>query len=84
MATSPASLAWKPWLPQPIAPYPVQKLAGELYMQSYWRVYGIETVCLRYFNVFGAAPGAGLALTRASSRSGCGRCSTARAKRASR
>jgi UDP-glucose 4-epimerase len=39
--------------PQPIAPYPVQKLAGELYMQSYWRVFGIETVCLRYFNIFG-------------------------------
>jgi UDP-glucose 4-epimerase len=39
--------------PQPIAPYPVQKLAGELYMQSYWRIYGIETVCLRYFNIFG-------------------------------
>ena len=39
--------------PQPIAPYPVQKLAGELYMQSYWRVYEIETVCLRYFNIFG-------------------------------
>jgi UDP-glucose 4-epimerase len=40
-------------LPQPIAPYPVQKLAGELYMQSYARVYGMETVCLRYFNIFG-------------------------------
>ena len=39
--------------PEPIAPYPVQKLAGELYMQSYWRVFGIETVCLRYFNIFG-------------------------------
>jgi nucleoside-diphosphate-sugar epimerase len=39
--------------PQPIAPYPVQKLAGELYMQSYARVYGLETVCLRYFNIFG-------------------------------
>jgi nucleoside-diphosphate-sugar epimerase len=39
--------------PEPIAPYPVQKLAGELYMQSYWRVYGMETVCLRYFNIFG-------------------------------
>jgi nucleoside-diphosphate-sugar epimerase len=39
--------------PQPIAPYPVQKLAGELYMQSYARVYGMETVCLRYFNIFG-------------------------------
>ena len=39
--------------PQPVAPYPVQKLAGELYMQSYHRVYGMETVCLRYFNIFG-------------------------------
>jgi UDP-glucose 4-epimerase len=40
-------------LPQPIAPYPAQKLAGELYMQSYARVYGMETTCLRYFNIFG-------------------------------
>jgi UDP-glucose 4-epimerase len=40
-------------LPQPIAPYPVQKLAGELYMQSYARVYGMETACLRYFKIFG-------------------------------
>ena len=39
--------------PAPVAPYPVQKLAGELYMQSYARVYGMETVCLRYFNIFG-------------------------------
>ncbi len=39
--------------PQPIAPYPVQKLAGELYMQSYARCYGMDTVCLRYFNIFG-------------------------------
>lgn len=39
--------------PHPIAPYPVQKLAGELYMQSYWQVYGLETVSLRYFNIFG-------------------------------
>jgi nucleoside-diphosphate-sugar epimerase len=39
--------------PAPIAPYPVQKLAGELYMQSYWQVYGLEAVCLRYFNIFG-------------------------------
>ena len=39
--------------PQPIAPYPVQKLAGELYMQSYACVYSMETVCLRYFNIFG-------------------------------
>lgn len=40
-------------VPMPIAPYPVQKLAGELYMRSYWQVYGLETVCLRYFNIFG-------------------------------
>ena len=39
--------------PMPIAPYPVQKAAGELYMRSYWQVYGIETVSLRYFNIFG-------------------------------
>jgi UDP-glucose 4-epimerase len=39
--------------PMPIAPYPVQKLMGEFYMKSYWQVYGIETVCLRYFNIFG-------------------------------
>ena len=39
--------------PAPISPYAVSKLAGELYMQSFYRVYGIETVCLRYFNVFG-------------------------------
>ncbi|HEY9138988.1 MAG TPA: SDR family oxidoreductase [Terriglobus sp.] len=39
--------------PMPIAPYPVQKLTGELYMKSYAQVYGMETVCLRYFNIFG-------------------------------
>jgi UDP-glucose 4-epimerase len=31
----------------------VQKLTGELYMQSFARVYGLETVSLRYFNIFG-------------------------------
>ena len=39
--------------PAPIAPYPAQKVMCELYMQSYWRVYGLETVTLRYFNIFG-------------------------------
>jgi nucleoside-diphosphate-sugar epimerase len=39
--------------PAPISPYAVQKLTGELYMQSYWQVYGMETVSLRYFNIFG-------------------------------
>jgi len=40
-------------LPNPISPYAVAKLAGELYMQSFYRCYGLETVTLRYFNVFG-------------------------------
>ncbi|MDT8070292.1 MAG: SDR family oxidoreductase [Terriglobia bacterium] len=40
-------------LPCPISPYAVAKLSGELYLQSFWRVYGLETVTLRYFNVFG-------------------------------
>ena len=40
-------------LPLPLSPYAVQKLAGEYYMQAFWRVYGLETVCLRYFNIFG-------------------------------
>ncbi len=39
--------------PVPIAPYPAQKVMGEMYMQAYWRVYGLETVSLRYFNIFG-------------------------------
>jgi UDP-glucose 4-epimerase len=40
-------------LPGPISPYAVQKLAGEHYLASYFRVYGLETVSLRYFNIFG-------------------------------
>ncbi|HTV04281.1 MAG TPA: SDR family oxidoreductase [Acidobacteriaceae bacterium] len=40
-------------VPMPISPYAVQKLLGELYSQSYWQVYGLETVSLRYFNIFG-------------------------------
>lgn len=40
-------------LPNPISPYAVAKLAGEQYMRSFSRVYGLETVVLRYFNVFG-------------------------------
>jgi len=39
--------------PSPISPYAVAKLAGEHYMTSFTRVYGLETVTLRYFNVFG-------------------------------
>jgi UDP-glucose 4-epimerase len=40
-------------LPSPISPYAVAKLAGEQYMLAFSRVYGLETVVLRYFNVFG-------------------------------
>src|SRR5882672_7224958 len=40
-------------VPDPISPYAVAKLAGELYMKSFYRCYGLETVSLRYFNVFG-------------------------------
>ncbi len=40
-------------LPYPISPYAVAKLAGEHYLRSFTRVYGLETVVLRYFNVFG-------------------------------
>lgn len=40
-------------LPDPVSPYAVQKLTGELYMRSFAKVYGLETVCLRYFNIFG-------------------------------
>jgi UDP-glucose 4-epimerase len=40
-------------LPNPISPYAAAKLAGEHYMRVFTRVYGLETVTLRYFNVFG-------------------------------
>ncbi len=39
--------------PDPISPYAVAKLASEHYMISFYRCYGLETVALRYFNVFG-------------------------------
>ncbi len=37
----------------PISPYAVSKAAGEGYCRTFWEVYGLETVALRYFNVFG-------------------------------
>ena len=40
-------------MPKPQSPYAVQKLAGEYYARLYHDLYGIETVCLRYFNVYG-------------------------------
>jgi len=39
--------------PNPISPYAVAKLTGEYYMTSFYRCYGLETVSLRYFNIFG-------------------------------
>ena len=39
--------------PNPISPYAVAKLASEYYMISFYHCYGLETVCLRYFNIFG-------------------------------
>jgi nucleoside-diphosphate-sugar epimerase len=39
--------------PNPLSPYAVAKLVGEYYCQAFTRVYGLETVSLRYFNVFG-------------------------------
>jgi nucleoside-diphosphate-sugar epimerase len=40
-------------LPDPLSPYAVAKLVGEYYCQVFTRVYGLETISLRYFNVFG-------------------------------
>ncbi len=40
-------------LPRPLSPYAVAKLSGEKYCQVFTRLYGLETVSLRYFNVFG-------------------------------
>jgi nucleoside-diphosphate-sugar epimerase len=39
--------------PLPISPYGVSKYVGELYAQAFGRCYGLENVCLRYFNIFG-------------------------------
>jgi len=39
--------------PRPISPYGVSKLAAENYVKVFSEVYGLETVCLRYFNVYG-------------------------------
>lgn len=39
--------------PRPLSPYAVQKLTCEYYIQAFHRSYGLEGVCLRYFNIFG-------------------------------
>jgi UDP-glucose 4-epimerase len=41
------------FLPSPISPYAVSKLAGEYYCIMYWKTFSLPTVSLRYFNVFG-------------------------------
>jgi UDP-N-acetylglucosamine/UDP-N-acetyl-alpha-D-glucosaminouronate 4-epimerase len=39
--------------PSPLSPYAIHKITGEYYASVFWRLYGLETVSLRYFNVFG-------------------------------
>ena len=39
--------------PRPLSPYALQKLVGEQYLQMFTALYGLETVSIRYFNVFG-------------------------------
>jgi len=60
LASSSAVYGDDPQLPKvesmtakPLSPYAVQKLTNELYAAIYHRLYGLETVCLRYFNVYG-------------------------------
>jgi nucleoside-diphosphate-sugar epimerase len=40
-------------LPNPLSPYALQKVVGEQYLRMFTRLYGLETVSIRYFNVFG-------------------------------
>lgn len=62
--------------PKPMSPYAVQKLSGEFYARLYHDLYGLETVSLRYFNVYGprqdpSSPYSGVIsifMTRASSK----------------
>lgn len=51
---NPPSLPFEEKMPtNPISPYAVQKLIGEEYCKMYSKVYGMDTACLRYFNVYG-------------------------------
>ena len=50
---SPVSPKVETMAPAPMSPYAISKLAGEHYCQAYAGAYGLETVCLRYFNIFG-------------------------------
>ena len=49
----PASSKRESDLPAPLSPYAAGKLAGEFYCRAFWESFGLETVALRYFNVFG-------------------------------
>ena len=40
-------------VPRPLSPYALQKLVGEQYLEQFTRLYGLQTVSIRYFNVFG-------------------------------
>ena len=52
-AISPPAASARSDLPAPISPYAAAKLAAELYCQAFTATFGLETVALRYFNVFG-------------------------------
>ena len=39
--------------PQPLSPYATSKITGEYYARNFYDLFGLETVCLRFFNVFG-------------------------------
>ncbi len=41
------------YTPSPKSPYAISKLVGEQYCGVFYKIYGLETVCLRYFNIFG-------------------------------
>ena len=41
-------------VPQPLSPYAVSKLAGEFFLKCFYKLHGLETVSLRFFNVFGS------------------------------
>ena len=49
----PAQPKYEDLPPQPKSPYALQKLIGEMNARLYYELYGLESICLRYFNVFG-------------------------------
>ena len=53
MAINPSCRNERVDLPRPLSPYAAAKLAGESYCQAFTATHGMETVVIRYFNVFG-------------------------------